>query len=139
MVPLLILIAAIIVVSHAFWVQKRGRDPLVVIGDIVIAFALLILIVRGSGFLLNYSWWKELGQEQTFWQYVRIRWEPQTAAVIFGFVVLASAFVLGKRHSRASLPRARIFSALGYIVAFAVSFFLAVNFINPWRIALWLG
>ncbi|MDE3136404.1 MAG: UPF0182 family protein [Acidobacteriota bacterium] len=140
MIPILVFIAAAAVGLHAFWAKKRGRfDPVVLVGDAIVAGGLLILVVEGSSFFLNYSWWKELGQEQTFWQYVRIRWEPQTAAVVLGFVVLAAALRLGRRHSVTALPRKRLFTWLGHAAALVVSFFLAVNLIDPWRVALWLG
>jgi uncharacterized protein len=140
MIPLLLFLAAAAVALHALWAQKRGRfDPVVLVGDIIAAVGLLILLVEGSSFFLDYSWWKELGQRQTFWQYVRIRWEPQTAAVVLGFVVLAAALRLGRRHSVTALPRTRLFSWLGHAAALAVSFFLAVNLIDPWRVALWMG
>ena len=140
MIPLLIFLAVAAVALHAFWAQKRGRfDPILLIGDAGVAVALLILVVEGSSFFLNYSWWKELGQEQTFWQYVRIRWEPQAAAVVLGFIVLAVGLRLGRRHSLTALPRTRLFSWLGHAAALVVSFFLAENLIDPWRVALWLG
>jgi len=140
MIPLLIFLAVAAVALHAFWAQKRGRfDPILLIGDAGVAVAVLILVVEGSSFFLNYSWWKELGQEQTFWQYVRIRWEPQAAAVVLGFIVLAAGLRLGRRHSLTALPRTRLFSWLGHAAALVVSFFLAENLIDPWRVALWLG
>jgi uncharacterized membrane protein (UPF0182 family) len=140
MIPILVFVAAVAVGLHAFWAQKRGRfDPVVLVGDAIVAGGLLILVVEGSSFFLNYSWWKELGQVQTFWQYVRIRWEPQAAAVLLGFVVLAAALRLGRRHSVTALPRKRLFAWLGHAAALVVSFFLAINLIDPWKVALWLG
>jgi uncharacterized membrane protein (UPF0182 family) len=140
MIPILVFIAAAVVGLHVLWAQKRGRfDPVILIGDAIVAVGLLILVVEGSSFFLNYSWWKELGQEQTFWQYIRIRWEPQTAAVLLGFIVLAVALRLGRRHSVTALPGKRLFTWLSHAAALAVSFFLAINLIDPWRVALWLG
>ncbi len=135
----LVFLAALFVGGRAIWAQKRGRfDPVVLIRDAAIAIATLILVVQGSAFWLNYAWWKELGQRLTFWQYVRIRWEPQSAAVILGFIVLDAAFRVGRRHSR-GLERMGAVSWLGHVAALAVSFFLALNLIDPWKIALWLG
>jgi uncharacterized membrane protein (UPF0182 family) len=140
MVSLLIFLAAVAIALHAFWAQRRRRfDPLVVIGEAGISLSVLFLVVEGSDFFLDFSWWKELGQQQTFWQYVRIRWEPQTAAVLLGLIVLVVAFRLGRRHSQGKLARTRLVSWLGHVAALVVSFFLAVNLIDPWTIALWLG
>jgi uncharacterized membrane protein (UPF0182 family) len=139
MVLVLVVVAAIIIALHAWWAQRRGHDSAIIIADVVIAVAVLILVVNGSRFFLNYSWWKELGQPQTFWQFVRIRWEPQSAAVILGLIVLEAAFLLGRNHSRATLARTRFFTWIGHLAAVVVSFFLAVNLVDPWKIALWLG
>lgn len=140
MVPILILVAVAIVALHALWAQKRGRfDPVLLVGDAIVAVAVLFLVVEGSGFFLDYSWWKELGQRSTFWQYIRIRWEPQTAAVVLGFLLLAVALRVGRRHSQAGVARTRLFAWVGYAAALAVSFFLAQNLIDPWKVALWLG
>lgn len=140
MVSLLILLAAILIAVHAFWRRSRRTfDPAMVIGEAVVAIALLIIIVTGSDFLLDYSWWKEMGQGLTFWQFVRIRWEPQTAAVVIGFLVLAAAFRLARRGSRSAVVRTRMVTWLGHAAALVGGFYLAVNLINPWTIALWLG
>lgn len=139
MVLVLVIVAAIIIALHAWWTQRQGHDSAIIIADVVIAVAILILVVNGSNFLLNYSWWKELGQPQTFWQFVRIRWEPQSAAVILGLIVLEVAFLFGRNHSRAALVRTRVFTWIGHLAAVVVSFFLAVNLIDPWKTALWLG
>ncbi len=140
MVPFLVFLAIAAVALHAFWAQRRGRlDPVQVVTDGIGAVAFLVLVIEGSDFFLNFAWWKALGQQQTFWQYVRIRWEPQTAAVVLGFVVLAAAFRLGRRHSHASVAHTRLVSWVGHLAALAVSFFLAKNLIDPWRVALWLG
>jgi uncharacterized membrane protein (UPF0182 family) len=141
MVSFLLLVAVAGVVLHVLWARRHGRvDPIIVaVTDAVIAIGVLVLIVQGSDFLLNFAWWKELGQEQTFWQYIRIRWEPQTAAVLLGFAVLVAAFRLGRRHSDGPAVRTRLVSWVGHGAALVVSFFLAINLIDPWRVALWLG
>jgi uncharacterized protein len=140
MISLLILLAALVVVLHAFWMRRLGRpDPVVLISEAVVAIGVLIAVVTGSEFFLDYSWWKELGQRQTFWQYVRIRWEPQAAAMALGLLVLIAAFRFGRRRTSAGLARTRLSSWLGHAAAVVVAFYLAVNLIDPWTIALWLG
>lgn len=140
MVSFLILLAAAVVVLHVLWTRRRGgSDVAVAVIDSVIAVAALVLVVEGSNFLIDYSWWKALGQAETFWQYVQIRWEPQSAAVVLGFIALAAAFRLGRRHSRSPFARTKPFFWIGHAVALCVSFLLAVDLVDPWRVALWLG
>lgn len=140
MISLLILLAVLVVALHALWMRKLGRlDPIFLIGEAAIAIGVVITVVTSSDFFLDYSWWKELGQRQTFWQYVRIRWEPQAAAMALGLIVLVAAFRIGRRQSSAALARTRLFSWLGHAGAVVASFYLAVNLIDPWTIALWLG
>ncbi|HEV2386432.1 MAG TPA: UPF0182 family protein [Candidatus Acidoferrales bacterium] len=140
MIALLILLAAVLVALHALWMRRFGRlDPILLIGEAIVAIGVLISVVTGSEFFLDYSWWKELGQRQTFWQYVRIRWEPQAAAMALSLIVLVAALRFGRRHSGAALARTRLFSWLGHAAAVVAAFYLAVSLIDPWTIALWLG
>ena len=140
MVSFLILLAAAVVALHVFWTRRGGQfDIALAVVDSIIAAGVLFLVVEGSNFFLDYSWWKGLGQAETFWQYVRIQWEPQSAAVLLGFVVLAAAFRLGRRHSRSALARTKPFFWIGHAAALIASFLLAMDVIDPWRVALWLG
>jgi len=63
-IPILILCAAAAVGLRALWANKRGRsDPVSLVVDIIVAVGVLVLVIEGSIFFLDLSWWKELGQE----------------------------------------------------------------------------
>lgn len=140
MLNFLILLAIVLVFLHVRHARSRRRyDPTVLIRDIGLALAALYLIIEGSRFLINYAWWRELGQLPTFWQLIRIRWAPQLLATLLGMLTLAAAFRLARRHARGAVASTRLFSWLGHLVAFGLGVFLSLSLINPWKVALWLG
>jgi len=58
---------------------------------------------------------------------------------VLGAVVLVAAFRVGRRHTHAAVARTRMSAWLGYLAALVMSFYLAVNMIDPWTVALGLG
>ncbi|MGH9468340.1 MAG: UPF0182 family protein [Terriglobales bacterium] len=107
--------------------------------DIGIAIAALVVLIEGSQFWIDVDWWRSLGQLPTFWQYLRIRWLPQTAAAVAAAVILVIVFALARRACRTDLARTSLFAIVGYPVAALAGVLASVSLINPWTIALYLG
>ncbi|MGH9479749.1 MAG: UPF0182 family protein, partial [Terriglobales bacterium] len=88
---------------------------------------------------IDFAWWRALGQASTFWQFLRIRWLPQTVMAIIAAIVMVVAFRLAQRQCHTPVARTRLFAWLGTLIAAVVGLLLSVNVIDPWVIALYLG
>jgi uncharacterized membrane protein (UPF0182 family) len=119
--------------------RRGGLDGAKVSRDIGFAILGLYIVVEGSRFWISYAWWREMGQAATYWQYLRIRWLPQTGMAVAAALLMVAAFALGRRLAPSPLARTRLFGGLGYLVAALLGMFVSVNIINPWTIALFLG
>src|ERR1700733_11057674 len=73
--------------------RRVRRIP--IIGLVVTAFVALFLVRWGASLLIDYSWWKEIGQVHTWIDY----YSYQTVPVAIG--ILVAAFVLWLAHGRA--------------------------------------
>lgn len=141
MINFLVIAAFVLVFVHVRWTQRRRgyADPGVVARDIGIAAAALYLIIEASSFLVDYAWWKELGQLATFWQYLRIAWLPQVAGALVGIAVLIAVFRWSRHRAGTRVSRTRLFGVLGHLAAIVAGAFLSWALLDPWTIALYIG
>ncbi|MGH9394652.1 MAG: hypothetical protein ACRD1E_10815, partial [Terriglobales bacterium] len=141
MITALVLIAAAVVVLAAQRRHSRaGTLPgAALLRDIGIAGALLYVAIEGSRFWIDYAWWRELGQASTFWQFLRIRWLPQTVLAVVAAAALMLGFRMARRHCATALARTSLFGLVGYPLAALLGVLLSINLIDPWVIALYLG
>src|SRR6185312_12203292 len=132
MITALFVTAAILVaLASQLRVRRRGvLDGGALLRDLGIAGALLYLAIEGSRFWIDFAWWRELGQAATFWQYLRIRWLPQTALAVVAGLGLMLAF---------GVARTRLFGLVGYTAAALLGIVISVNVIDPWVLVLFLG
>ena len=81
-------------------VKGRGRAIAVAIGALV----LVLLFGRTvCSVIIDYSWWRELGQVNTWWRIALYRNVPGLGAWIIVFAILWIAHARGMRHAGARL------------------------------------
>ncbi|MHB2025618.1 MAG: UPF0182 family protein [Elusimicrobiota bacterium] len=118
--------------------RRRNSVPSrLILRDAAVAVAFILLVSKGSGFAIDYSWWKELGQVGSFWRLLAVRWLPQSLAAAIGAAVLAIAFALSKRRAVSPLSKNPFFGVGGFSIAIFVGIILGFGFIDPWTAALW--
>ena len=142
MQAILFVIAVVLVVLYAQWRKRRLRgrfEPATVVRAIGVAIAALYILIEGSSFWIDFAWWKELGQTATFWQFLRIRWLPQTVMAILAMVIMIVAFRIGRRRCASPLAQTSLFTWVGHLIAAALGIFISVNIIDPWIVALFWG
>lgn len=141
MINLIVLVILVLIAVHAQRLyRRRGHvDGALMLRDVGIGAAVLYLLLNGADFLLDVQWWKELGQLPTYWQFLRIRWLPQTAAALIGMLVLYFVFRAARRQVSTTVTRTRLFSMAGGLISILVGLIVSCNAINPWTIALFIG
>lgn len=142
MITALLILALAAVVFDTQWQVRRHHGRLQSVRlfrAIAIAVACLYVLIEGSSFWLDFAWWRELGQTRTFWQFLRIRWLPQTVLAVVAMLAMMLAFRLGRRRCLSPVARTSLFSLLGHLGAAALGAFISLNLVDPWVIALFLG
>ncbi|HVA64499.1 MAG TPA: UPF0182 family protein, partial [Terriglobales bacterium] len=142
MITALLLIAFALVALSTVLRTRRHHGLLQPTGlarDIGLAVAALYFVIEGSRFWINFAWWRELGQTATFWQFLRIRWLPQTAMAVAAALLLMLAFGFARRRCASPVARTSLFGLGGYTLAGLVGVMLSLNLVDPWAIALYLG
>lgn len=141
MINLLVVLAIILVVLHVRLARRRRgyADPVVLARDAGVAALLLYLVIEGSSFVINVAWWRGLGQLDTYWQYLRIEWLPQTAGAIIGIAALILCFRAARARANSQIGRTRLFAWGGHALAILIGGGLAFGLLDPWTIALYLG
>src|SRR5690348_8470039 len=141
MINLIVLLILVLIVLHARRLYRRTGhvDGALVLRDVGIGAAVLYLLINGADFLLDVQWWKDLGQLPTYWQFLRIRWLPQTAAALVGMLVLFFVFRAACRHVSTNISQTRLFTTAGAFISILVGLIVSYNAIDPWTIALFIG
>ncbi|HEU0123270.1 MAG TPA: UPF0182 family protein [Bryobacteraceae bacterium] len=102
-------------------------------------FVLFILAKSIASTLLDYEWWKEVGQVETWWQQIYVHTAPIFYATVFGYVVLWVIHARALKAAGTSLSRHPAYARLASIVLIPVSWVLAAMQFSSWDIATYLG
>ncbi len=119
-------------------VRPQSRRP----GLILILAALALVLFFGRSLfslLIDYQWWSEIGQIDTWRRIWLYRYVPDFAQWLFLAVVLWLAHFFGMRYAGASSrvgPRYRALTTLGVLVIAAV---LTATSIDSWVVARYIG
>ena len=112
---------------------------------LLIAIGIFALIVSSfsASFLIDYEWWKEMGQLDTWYSMAAYRYLPRLAAAILAFIVFRIAYALGRRRARTMaeiidlVPETR--NPLPSLILVAVSILTGILLVSPWIIVQYIG
>lgn len=138
-VSVLFAAALALVFVHVLLVaRKTGEIPTrLLLTDAALALAGIFLLQGCAGFVLELSWWKELGQAPAFWRMLEIQWLPQAAAGAAGMMIFAAVFQSARRRCATALSVSPAFSLAGSAIAAFIGLLLSMLAIDPWTAALW--
>jgi len=118
--------------------RPQSRRPGLIL--ILAALALLLLFGRSLfSLLIDYKWWGEVGQVDTWRRIWLYRYVPDFAQWLFLAIVLWVAHALGMRYSGARLRASPRYTALVTLGILAVAAVLTAASIDSWVVARYLG
>ena len=113
---------------------------------IAIGFLALIFASTSASFLIDYEWWKEMGQLETWYAMAAYQYLPRLAVALLAFLAYRTAFGLGRRRARAMAevididePGAEKKNPLPTIVMAVASLITGMVLMRPWTIMQYLG
>jgi hypothetical protein len=125
--------------SHFGERSRRGRW----IFPLVVLFILLVSSRYLAATLIDYEWWSELGQIDTWFNLLLYGTAPVVLITILFFVVFAVAFRLGTRHLGDEpvfgVVKRSLITRIGYVLMFFVALIAANATVDNWTVVRFFG
>jgi len=116
---------------------RRGRFGC---GGILVGLFLFLLVAKSiATSIIDYQWWNEVEQLDTWWKQIYLHTAPIFYATAFGYVVLWVVHARAMKAGGASLSRFPWYSRISSLVMLPLAWVLAAVQFSSWDIATWLG
>lgn len=107
---------------------------------ILIAFLIVLFSARSiANYVIDYHWWREMGQVDTWLSLLAYQLAPFLAAALVIFLVLFTAHFRGVRYSGARLGRYRWYARITTVALFVLALILAASVIDTWTVVRFFG
>ena len=117
--------------------ERTGRP------GVLIALAVVFLLLMGSrsiaGYVIEYQWWKELGQVETWLAMITYGWLPVLVGALLALAVLWMAHARGMRFAGERLRNYPAYAKLTTLALALMALILAATTIDGWAIVRFLG
>lgn len=119
--------------------SPRRRFRVGVISLIATAFLLLLGARWLASFAIEYAWWKELGQLQTWFNLYLYATAPLAAATLLAFIVLWITHARALRFAGTKLSEHRLYSRLTPLLLLLIAYLISASTVEPWTLVRFLG
>ncbi len=107
---------------------------------LVILLVLLLLSARWiAGFVIEFEWWKEMQQVETWLQMLSYNLIPAALAALVAFAALWVAHARGMKHAGTGLRHYPVYARISTAVLLLVGVFLSAATVDGWTIVRWAG
>lgn len=108
-------------------------------GRLILLVAILVLLLLFGrsicSFIIDYLWWKEMGQVSTWVRGLTYVYGTNIAEWLLAFIVLWIAHALGMKYARTSLREHRIYARLAALALAFVALLIAGVSMSGWVVA----
>ncbi|MEO8658794.1 MAG: UPF0182 family protein, partial [Bryobacteraceae bacterium] len=106
---------------------------------LILVFALFLGAKTIASYIIEYEWWKEIGQLPTWLSMLSYGFVPTAGAAVLCFVVLWIAHASGMKHGGVSLGRYPLYTKLATLALLLVGILVAAATIDSWSIVRYFG
>ncbi|MGD0201978.1 MAG: UPF0182 family protein [Bryobacteraceae bacterium] len=110
---------------------------------LVLLFGVALLILLGAraaaNTIIDYHWWREMGQVPTWLSLLAYRIGPFAAATLVLFLVLFAAHARGMKFGGVALGRYPAYARISTVVLFLIALMLAATLIDTWTVVRYFG
>jgi uncharacterized protein len=117
--------------------KRRSRGALVTL--VVLAFIVLLGARSLASFSIEYQWWKELGQIDTWFNMLAYGFAPLLAATLLAFGALWLAHARALKFAGTGLAEHPIYAWISSLGLLFVGYLIAAGSIETWTIVRYLG
>jgi uncharacterized membrane protein (UPF0182 family) len=118
-----------------------GGNPSRFKGWFLIAILLVLFFFSRSiaAILLDYRWWGEMGQTNTWARMWLYRWAPAVVQWFLLFVVIWLAHARGMKYAGTGLRQNPTYAKLATVAAMLLALFLSASGVDGWTVARYVG
>jgi len=112
------------------------------VGRITLLVVLMVLVFGAgsiAGYVIEYEWWKEMGQTETWFAMLWYGLAPLAAATVFAFAILFTAHARGMKFAYASLKENRTYARLSTLALLALSYIVSASSFDTWTVVRYIG
>ncbi len=107
---------------------------------LIAAIVVLLIFSRAiGGLILDYYWWTEIGQADTWLRMLSYRWLPGFGQWLFLALVLWVAHARGMKYAGTGLRHHPAYARLATLGALGLALILAASAVDGWTLARYLG
>lgn len=111
-------------------------------GRITVAVLIVLALLSArwvAGLAIEYQWWKEMQQVETWLQMLSYSLIPTAAAALIAFVALWVAHARGMKHAGTGLREHAVYARLSTLGILLVAWLVASASVDAWTIVRWAG
>src|SRR5579872_6447550 len=115
--------------------STRGRKR--PIGKVLLGVAILVILIGARSFasyLIEYEWWKEMGQTATWFAMLTYQLAPLAGATLLAFAVLWLTHARALKFAGTSLSAHRLYSRIATLALLLIAFLVASASIDTWTV-----
>lgn len=108
----------------------------------LIVAIILAVIIGGrwvAGFAIEYEWWHEMGQVETWLQMLSYGSVPVALAGIVAFATFWIAHARGLKHAGTSLREHPTYAKISTVAALVLGAVVALSTVDSWTVVRWFG
>ena len=118
----------------------RPRRNRIGFGFIVILVLAVLASARAiARFVIEYQWWQEMGQTETWYRMLSFDYAPGIAAAFLVFAVLWLAHARGMKKAGTGLRAFPLYARLSTLALLVLSFLIAAAAVDSWTVARFAG
>ncbi|HLW76800.1 MAG TPA: UPF0182 family protein, partial [Bryobacteraceae bacterium] len=125
--------------THSLPFPRRTKPPIRLIVTLAIVVVLLFFGRSICSVIIDYQWWRGLGQTNTWWRIALYRNVPGWAAWLIAFALLWMAHARGVRHSGARLREHTLYAWIATLVLAIVAWIIAAAAVDGWTVVRYFG
>jgi hypothetical protein len=116
--------------------SRRRFWPLLLIAAFI---AILIAARSAAGYIIEYNWWRELGQVPTWLSMLAYSIAPTAIVVALVFVVLFVAHLFGMRFGGARLGHNPLYARISTVVLLLIAILVGSGIVDTWTVVRYFG
>ncbi|MDX1984414.1 MAG: UPF0182 family protein [Bryobacteraceae bacterium] len=117
---------------------REDRTPLIVL-FFLLAFLLLGGIRTFAGWVLEFEWWKELGQRETLMSILLYTYAPALVVGLLGFILFWIAHARGMKAAGTGMGQFPIYAKAATLAMLLLAYLVAASTVSGWTLARYLG